>query len=155
MTQEEILILHQDLAGRVQYGVKCWGKAVSKYDVPEHTWQLTEVYKSFGVGFDFYYSFYSLHQYEVKPYLFPLSSLTNIQRKEVADIMGCDIPWSLSEENSFLEWPVGGGVESELLRLDISRMAALITWFCKNHIDYNGLIPRGLAIDATNSDMYK
>lgn len=154
MTQEEIFVLHQDLAGRVQYGVKCWVKAVSKYNVPEHTWQLTEVYRTLGFGFEFFHSFYSLHQYEVKPYLFPLSSLTDDQRKEVSDIMGCDIPWGLSEENSFLEWPVGGGVESELFRLDIPRMATLITWFCKNHIDYNGLIPRGLAIDANPLNIY-
>jgi hypothetical protein len=29
-----------------------------------------------------------------------------------------------------------------------------IEWFLKNHIDYNGLIEKGLAIDATNLNIY-
>ena len=27
-------------------------------------------------------------------------------------------------------------------------------WFDKNHIDYQGLIPKGLANDATNKNIY-
>jgi hypothetical protein len=30
----------------------------------------------------------------------------------------------------------------------------IIDWFHKNHIDYRGLIPMGLAIDVTGKDIY-
>ena len=29
-----------------------------------------------------------------------------------------------------------------------------INWLLKNHFDINGLIPKGLAIDATNLNIY-
>ena len=64
---------------------------------------------------------------EVKPYLFPLSSMTEEQEREDYDICKGYII----------------GYESKL-----------IDFYNKNHIDYRGLIDMGLAIDATNKNIY-
>lgn len=64
-----------------------------------------------------------------KPYLFPLPSMTEEQEKEL----------------------------NLYLRLDkepIMRSVKEIDWYNKNHFDYRGLIEKGLAIDATNLNIY-
>lgn len=63
---------------------------------------------------------------EVKPYLFPLSSMTPEQRTSY----------------NFLS---NSGHRSS---------TGLINFFNKNHLDYKGLIPKGLAKDATGLDIY-
>jgi hypothetical protein len=62
-----------------------------------------------------------------KPYLFPLSSMTEEQEKEEYEI--CK------------EYIIG--YESNL-----------IDFYNKYHLDYRGLIPKGLAIDATGKNIY-
>lgn len=61
-----------------------------------------------------------------KPYLFPLSSMTVKQRDSYRFLT-----------SSAHASPV-----------------KLIEFFHKNHLDYRGLIPMGLAIDATNLNIY-
>lgn len=72
--------------------------------------------------------------WEYKPYLFPMSSMTNEQKEEYYNL--CD--------SIIAEWgnPIWfDSVES-------------IDWLNKNHFDYRGLIRKGLAIDATNLNIY-
>lgn len=68
---------------------------------------------------------------EIKPYLFPLSSMTDEQSKIYHELIG---------------GMFGTGV---LVNLEI-----LIDWLNKNHFDYRGLILKGLAIDATDLNIY-
>lgn len=65
---------------------------------------------------------------KIKPYLFPLSSMTE-ERK--------------SQYNFYLTRIV--------FAYDAS---LLIDWLNKNHFDYRGLIKKGLAIDATGLNIY-
>lgn len=65
---------------------------------------------------------------ECKPYLFPLSRMTEEQENELLDIL---------EDKS--------GDEFEYKVVD---------FYNKNHFDYRGLIEKGLAIDATNLNIY-
>ena len=69
---------------------------------------------------------------KIKPYLFPLTSMTKEQREIY---------------NSFY-------VDS--LRGLLTPMSAvkMIDWLNKNHFDYRDLIVKGLAIDATTLDVY-
>ena len=64
---------------------------------------------------------------DIKPYLFPLSSMTEEQKKEEYEI--CK------------EYIIG--YESNL-----------IDFYNKYHLDYRGLIPMGLAEDATDKNIY-
>lgn len=61
-----------------------------------------------------------------KPYLFPLSSMNEEQKKE----------WLYT------------------LSSDYNITYDTIDWYNKNHFDYQGLIEKGLAIDCTNLNIY-
>jgi hypothetical protein len=68
---------------------------------------------------------------KIKPYLFPMSSMTDEQKKEYALVM--------SGNNLSYSHLLGMSAED---------------WLNKNHFDYRGLIDKGLAIDATNLNIY-
>lgn len=92
----------------------------------------------------------------VKPYLFPLSSMTEEQKKEY---------YSLADDVTIK--PGQGcylGIKIHCIKLGISdnpheevwdyiNLDAL-DWLNKNHFDYRGLIEKGLAIDATGLNIY-
>ena len=63
---------------------------------------------------------------EINPYLFPLSSMTEEQQMDLTKF-------------------VANGIHGENILYD---------WYNKNHFDYRGLIPMGLAIDATSLNIY-
>ena len=80
--------------------------------------------------------------WEVKPYLFPMSSMTDEQKKEFEDNFVTYHPYI-----------TGGWYNIKY----IDRFYApieVIDWLNKNHFDYRGLIPKGLAIDCTNLNIY-
>lgn len=70
----------------------------------------------------------------VKPYLFPLSSMTEGQRK----IFKSKYEAILHASDSF----------------NLSALHDFYDWVNKNHLDHHYLIPRGLAIDATGLNIY-
>lgn len=80
---------------------------------------------------------------EVKPYLFPLSSMTEEQLYELRELFGFEIEFF----NGFIKL-------SSRSTLEYLEMVAIVEWFYKNHFDINGLIPMGLALDATNLNIY-
>ena len=77
MTQEDKELLFRDLCARIPYNVKCYN---SKYrpDLAEEIICITVNYNHPCVQLGTY--LYKLEQ--VKPYLFPLSSMTEEQEKE-------------------------------------------------------------------------
>ena len=82
----------------------------------------------------------------VKPYLFPLSNMTYEQLFEVQEILGKN---EIEIEDGFLHI-----VDSDRNVITYLEILALLEWFYKNHFDIYGLIPMGLAIDATNLNVY-
>ena len=77
---------------------------------------------------------YSLPVERIKPYLFTLSSMTDEQTTELESLM------------EVVNVPIWG----DILALSIE----YYDWLNKNHFDYRGLIEKGLAIDATNLNIY-
>ena len=144
MTQEQKQLLLIDLCSRLPYGVKCQVQedeftyigTLCKLEIDNANGNLLDFAESIsGLDCQVYLS-------EVKPYLFPLSSMTEEQKNDcpinettlniINSNIGCygiiEIPWRLS----FL----------------------FIDWCNKNHFDYRGLIPMDLANDATGLDIY-
>lgn len=78
---------------------------------------------------------------EVKPYLFPMSSMTEEQKKEYNG-------WKHDVPSYHYEY---GDVVEEL-RLYESPES--FNYLIENHFDYYGLIPKGLALDATGLNIY-
>ncbi len=139
MTQGEKELLLKDLCSRIMYGVKCT------------VYEDTSIHKLSGVLSDNVYNelyFKELDWKECdgfadvqycKPYLFPLSSMTEEQCYELSSIRsGFQDCWK------YIKTPIP---------LSICNFEQ-IDWFNKNHLDYRGLIPLGLAIDCTNLNIY-
>ena len=80
---------------------------------------------------------------DFKPYLFHLSSMTEEQRKYIAD------RWGINEEFDFEINPDWGEYFVEL-----GDIVDFIDWLNENRFDYKGLIEKGLAIDATELNIY-
>ena len=130
MTQTEYYdLLMKDLCGRLHYGTMISINGDNQY--------LDSIIYDDG----YYVNFvgdnkegYSLYYNDIKPYLFPLSSMTEEQRKEYNSLrsIGVDECGDITCFDTF---------ES-------------VDWFNKNHFDYRGLIPIGAAIDATGLNIY-
>lgn len=75
---------------------------------------------------------------EFKPYLYPLSSMTEEQRSVLED-------WDMNEPMLDI---------SGERQIYIATNPRIIDYFNKHHFDYRGLIEKGLALDATGVVMY-
>ena len=121
MTQENKELLLKDLCARLPYGIKA-----SYYGADEEceTWDEVD-----GVAFDYVeIGQYSLPIERIKPYLFPLSSMTEEEKSMYEGLMiGTD---------------------------NISYMLDVVDWLNAHHFDYRGLIDKSLALDATGLNIY-
>ena len=125
MTKENKELLFKDLCARLPYNVICQvefrenGKYNSKVMLLSGIFT-DEAYFTTKGG--------SIYSNEYKPYLFPLSSMTEEEKLMYEGLMiGTD---------------------------NISYMLDVIDWLNSHHFDYRGLIERGLAIDATGLNIY-
>lgn len=95
---------------------------------------------------------YNLDLDEFKPYLFPLSSMTEEQfnsLKSYADLQYEHNTLELVEWNDNCKT-----LEFWLEEIPSYCVIKVFDWLNKNHFDYRGLIPMGLAIDCTNLGIY-
>ena len=126
MTIGEKDLLFKDLCARLPYGIKFlreswnyeWDQELSVIEVLEDIDKdgyinRTKVY---NVG-------------DIKPYLFPLSSMTEEQEKEYNDLNSYELGCFPHTEEA-------------------------LDYLIKNNFDYRGLIEKGLAIDATGLNIY-
>jgi hypothetical protein len=131
MTQEQKDLLLKDLCSRLPYGVKI---SVQSWDEREMEY-IDKVDTLYSVNGDKYIKSanedYDFSIEDIKPYLFPLSSMTEEQRKEFVTTL----KYLPAEE------------------IDVWTLNTF-NWCDKNHFDYRGLIPIGAAIDATNKNIY-
>ena len=138
MTQEEKSLLLKDLCCRLPYGVKFGiGSAkLGRYDLTDIDVKKEKVRYSNGLYADLE---------RCKPYLRPMSSMTEEEKRELAEEQKKD-------EELFL-YIIHKSQEGDdsLLGTAIPHYAE--DWANKNHFDYRGLIPMGLALGAPE-DMY-
>ena len=134
MTQEEKQLLLIDLSARLPYGVKCKliynNKAIKDEDAT-----------LFGVDKYGHFLFAEFgedtREFVCKPYLFPLSSMTEEQERELEEL---DPEfYTIIQDNGTVECSMNNKT---------------FDWFNKHHFDYRGLIPMGLANDATGLNIY-
>ena len=141
MTQEEKDLLLKDLCARLPYGVKvlclrdfnhtCYN--LEMIDIGDN-----EVYLTTNEP--------DINRYSeieaVKPYLFPMSSMTEEQQIDLTKYLDARV--FVKGEISF----------QCLFANTMDRWEKVFEWCDKNHFDYRGLIPMGLANDATGKDIY-
>ena len=135
MTQKDKEQLLKDLCGRMPYGVMV--NINGEIDI------LTSVCDDDGYYFNFLEPD-NLEGYtidEIKPFLFPMSSMTEEQKREYN---------SLRDFAPTYFYEYGDIVEDKILYDNFES----IDYLNANHFDYRGLIVKGLAIDATNLNIY-
>ena len=146
MTQEDKDLLLKDICGRLPYGVKVHAKYIDTDVEVEKVGVLSMVDSDAVVAFTTYdtncYNYVSIH--EVKPYLFPMSSMNEEQKKECnfTDDLDSDILDAALCTNHYHRT----GVPTVTYNL--------VDWCIKNHFDFRGLIKKGIAIDATDKNIY-
>lgn len=134
MTQEDKMLLIKDLSSRLPYafhvqhisGVSGILHDISIYHIYDENDNIydaicyTDLFEDGG----------SISIEHFKPYLFPLSSMTDNQKQEyqyITERWMHDPSYSISDS---------------------------IDWLNKNHFDYHNLIDKNLAIDATGLNIY-
>ena len=141
MTQEDKDLLLKDLCARLPYGVKV-KDTYYNYDENSATiWLLDLNTQKVRIFAD---EDWQSIEY-IKPYLFPLSSITEEQREELYKI-----GWYLDEDKIYSCFR---NYDDANYKTHIDSFE-LINWCYKNNFDINGLIPMGLAIDATGLNIY-
>ena len=155
MTQDEKQILMIDLCGRLSYGVKCIDITPLEQFQDKNLWYIDRIradVMELGVSncYVCYGNYINIHN--IKPYLFPLSSMTAEQFNELKSYV--NLKW---EHNTLelVEWDNNyKTLEFWLEEIPSYNVIKVFDWLNKNHFDYRGLIEKGLAIDATNKNIY-
>lgn len=139
MTQEQKELLFKDLCARLPYRVK--GQYLNSDDplLRAATISYGSLDKSDGMVMDG----------SLVPWLFPPSSMTEEQKYDFY----CRFIENDCNFDDFKEFYLDNGMWHKLLT-SLDDIGAIIDWFHKNHFDYRGLIPMGLAIDATGLNIY-
>ena len=129
MRQEDKELILKDLCARLPYNVIC------QVEFKESGKYKSEIMLLSGIFTDEAYFTAkggSIYSNEYKPYLFPLSSITEEQTEELINLINT----GQNDNNEFM------------------RSLCRIEFYHKHHFDYMGLIPMGLAIDATGLNIY-
>ena len=167
-TQANKELLLKDISARLPYGVIGQCEIDASYDTPFETKLQThrfnaEMYGLLEEGLLFVTPLIEdqdLQEFaneevangvdilDFKPYLFPLSSLTEEQRNDISKLL-------IETQNEFS--PYGKlnmkGCDN-LFICSVKQSNALINYCLTNHLDINGLIEKGLAIDTTGLNIY-
>lgn len=164
MTQKDKELLLKDLIGRLPYGVLLWnsldarcGKKPFKLSKINHKKRKAYVQEEEGgpIVLDEYGGWkmndkYSLSDF-TKPYLRPMSSMTEEELKELNEKYG-NIAYFFIQEPPYYH-----GLQaqhSDIGSIEISEFSEIYDWLNAHHFDYRGLIPMGLALEASEG-MYK
>ena len=138
MTRREKDLVLKDICARLPYNVKVlYDNTVYSIDYVSGIYEEIKLDNSYN---------FILNISEVKPYLFPLSSMTEEQLFEVQEILGKN---EIEIEDDFLHI-----IDSDRNTISYLEILALLEWFYKNHFDINNLIHKKLAINAIGLNIY-
>lgn len=128
MTKEKKELLLKDLCARIFYGVKV--QYMNNIFVIDY---ISPMYED--VKFDTSGN-WTVSVSEVKPYLFPLSSMTKKQQKKFDQLIELELK----------------AINDEIIHTQVT--AFEVDFYNKTHFDYRGLIEKGLVIDVSNLNIY-
>lgn len=138
MEKKDKDLLLKDLSARLPYGVKVFNNSFGGVDAfnlvgcdgeelidDERYWYMIEDYK---------------------PYLFPLSSMTEEQKRELKDLLSQETKILIEHFKNY-NYCIDEGKYHFIKDLELD-------WLLKNHFDFRGLIPKNIAKDATGLNIY-
>lgn len=145
MTQEEKQLLLKDLCGRLPYGVKVAYTALS--DNMPKVWDVIGL-PAVGlvdIVVPGKYRFAAVSVEEIKPYLRPMSSMTEKEYNEYDKATDLDVADSSETLKENLKAKI---------RVRVSKWYHGADWLNAHHFDHRGLIEKELALEAP-ANMYK
>ena len=133
MTQEEKQLLLKDISARLPYGTKIHiiGEGGEEIDADLTTSTI-----------DYFES------WTVQPYLCPMSSMTEEEKKQLKIKICPDGTGSFNKEGLIIPGTHYGDL------IHYAFMEDILSWLREKHFDYHGLIEKGLALEAPKG-MYK
>lgn len=135
MTQENKYLLLKDLCSRLPYGVKVRYSSYYKFitctlQAIDYAYNTVDLWSKDAC-------FNPVDISKIKPYLFPLSSMNEEQKEE------------FNTKSLELQLKV---IDDEIMYEKATEFQ--VDFYNKHHLDWRGLIPMGLAIDATDLNIY-
>ena len=128
-------LLLKDICGRLPYGVKIHiGKTQRIEEFGDINLRIGAINNTYA---------------DIRPYLFPLSSMTEDQKYDFY----CRFIENDCDFDDFKEFYFENNEWHKMLT-SIDDIEEIIDWFNKYHFDFRCLIPKGLAIDATDKNIY-
>ena len=169
MTQEEKDLLLRDLCARLPYGVVGQCEIDASYDTSFDTIPQTHKFNAivYCIKEDLLFVSPMIENQDelefaneeiangvdildFKPYLFPLSSMTEEMIEEFNNLFNGSFQYfNQGVISASRIWD-----RNEAVFVGELECSKLIDWFNAHHIDYRGLIEKGLAIDATGLNVY-
>jgi hypothetical protein len=141
MKKEDKDLLLRDLSTRLPYKVKVYGNY--KYNNGDRIVDDKKIEVLDLSILDWF-----VNGIDIKPYLRPLSSMTEKEKKELKDLLDAELVSCY--DFGYLE---GGTLVEYISSIPYSLCIYVIDWLNAHHFDYRGLIEKGLAIEAPK-DMY-
>ena len=149
MKQEEKQLLLTDLSARLPYNVYVWFK--TRY----RSYAITDVLDGA------IYTYIETHLLEdddesekdiIKPYLRPMSSMTEEEAKEIATLRGLKNILSVQITDKYIDVIIDDGFNSTerstIWYDEIISSIEIFDWLNKKMFDYRGLIEKDLALEA-------
>lgn len=148
LSPEDKALLVKDLCARLPYAVTVEHKSGFRSTLHDvvvyHTYAEDDSVKDYICTTNFFGEDDYVYIEYFKPCLFPMSSMNDEHHLEIEILTNGQIAI-----DKYSLWDLSGCSE-----LSLSQILEVFDWLNKNHFDYRGLIDKGLAIDATNKDIY-
>ena len=135
MTQEEKDLLVKDLCARLPYH--------PKINIYNDSWEGCQIGEFDNELWCHHIEAFKCDRIEIKPYLRPLSSMTEVEKGEIQLISDNYLDAWESAKKPIERWKADAKVSSRRAE-----------FYNSHHFDWNGLIEKGLALEAPK-DMYK
>jgi len=133
MKTEEKQLLLKDLCARLPYH--------PKINICNDSWEGCQIGEFDNELWYHHIEAFNCDRIEIKPYLRPMSSMTEEEKKVFDDFCVVDeFAWNGNTEVGY--------------KNQATIMSDGIDWLLSHHFDFRGLIPMGLALEAPK-DMYK
>ena len=148
MKQEDKELLLKDLSARLPYNCKVFYEYVDDldsktygYSLTLNTWCIDELNADKAV---------------IKPYLRPMSSMTEEESKELSILCGIKDILSTKITDEYIEFVVDDGFCSTEIRTiwydEIISSIEIFDWLNAHYFDYRGFIESGLAVKVTKEN---
>lgn len=147
MKKEDKELLLKDLSARLSYGVIC--------NTPKGDGHLCSINQTiFGTKYGINIKaterdYFNDKEVCIKPYLRPMSSMTEEEKKEYIEYAGYEIEESVNGRHyEYYLKDFVGTQEEPIANVDA------IDWLNAHHFDYRGLIEKNIALDCTGLHIY-